>query len=172
MLQHCYLTSGCLSNLPLRGLTVQPRALAPGYLGPGSALQVAPDERCAPDCVCCLDVFLRLITSTANSLKLRPRTPLVRRFVLVLVVALVLDSLRAECWSTGVSEYCAFSELHPAAAGLEVLSGRFFLHDKPRTESFRPWAIIYNRFAVKSGNDIQARRIAAPCYAVTMTVTA
>jgi hypothetical protein len=88
MLQHCYLTSGCLSNLPLRGLTVQPRALAPGYLGPGSALQVAPDERCAPDCVCCLDVFLRLITSTANSLKLRPRTPLVRRFVLVLVVAL------------------------------------------------------------------------------------
>jgi hypothetical protein len=47
---------------------------------------------------------------------------LVRRFVLVLV----LDSLRAECWSTGVSEYCAFSELRPASAGLEVLSGRTY----------------------------------------------
>ena len=44
---------------------------------------------------------------------------LVRRFVLVLV----LDSLRAECWSIGVSEYCAFSELRPRS-GLEVLSGR------------------------------------------------
>ena len=48
---------------------------------------------------------------------------LVRRFVLVLVVVLVLDSLRAEFWSTGVSEYCAFSELRPRS-GLEVLSGR------------------------------------------------
>jgi hypothetical protein len=48
---------------------------------------------------------------------------LVRRFVLVLVVVLVFDSLRAECWSTGVSDYCAFSELRPRS-GLEVLSGR------------------------------------------------
>ena len=51
---------------------------------------------------------------------------LVRRFVLVLVLVLVLDSLRAECWSTGVSEYCAFSELHPRS-GLEVLSGHLLL---------------------------------------------
>jgi hypothetical protein len=61
--------------------------------------------------------------------------PLARRFVLVLVVVLVLDSLRAECWSTGVSEYCAFSELHPAAAGLEVLSGHLLLSTKPRVKT-------------------------------------
>jgi hypothetical protein len=54
----------------------------------------------------------------------RPDLPLVRRFVLVLVV--VLDSLRAECWSTGVSAYCTFSELRPRS-GLEVLSGLPFL---------------------------------------------
>jgi hypothetical protein len=52
---------------------------------------------------------------------------LVRRFVLVLVVVLVvvlvLESWRAECWSTGVSEYCANWELHPASAGLGLLSG-------------------------------------------------
>jgi hypothetical protein len=48
-------------------------------------------------------------------------------FVLVLVVVvLVLDSLRAECWSTGVSEYCAFSELR-LRSGLEVLSGLFLV---------------------------------------------
>jgi hypothetical protein len=33
---------------------------------------------------------------------------LTRRFVLVLV----LESGRAECWSVGVLEYCAKSELH------------------------------------------------------------
>jgi hypothetical protein len=47
----------------------------------------------------------------------------VRRFVLVLVVVLVLESWRAGCWSTGALESCALSELHPANAGLEVLSG-------------------------------------------------
>jgi hypothetical protein len=48
--------------------------------------------------------------------------PLLRRFVLVLV----LES-RSEGWSTGVSEGCACSELHPANAGLEVLSGHLLL---------------------------------------------
>jgi hypothetical protein len=43
----------------------------------------------------------------------------------VLVVVLVLESWRAEWWSTGVLEYCALSELHPARAGLKVFSGRF-----------------------------------------------
>jgi hypothetical protein len=65
---------------------------------------------------------------------------LVRRFVLVLV----LDSLWAECWSTGASEYCAFSELHPLS-GLEVLSGRVvnvnFLGLKPQAESLNPFGI-------------------------------
>jgi hypothetical protein len=43
---------------------------------------------------------------------------LTRRFkiVLVLVVVLVLDYLRTECWSTGVSAYCALSELHLTTA--------------------------------------------------------
>src|ERR1700726_4569898 len=60
---------------------------------------------------------------------------LVRRFVLVLVVVLVLESWRAECWSTGVSEYCAFSELYPANAGLGLLTGRFLGGRLPRAEA-------------------------------------
>jgi hypothetical protein len=35
----------------------------------------------------------------------------------------VLESWQAGCWSTGVLEYCPLSELHPASAGLEMLSG-------------------------------------------------
>ena len=88
---------------------------------------------------------------------------LVRRFVLVLVVptsltnrsgsrssksfvgqdfgelsraaVLVLESWRAECLSTGVSEYCAFSELYPANAGLGLLTGRFLGGRLPRAEA-------------------------------------
>ena len=40
----------------------------------------------------------------------RDRTPLVRRFVLVLGLVLVLDSGHAGYWSSGVLEYCASSE--------------------------------------------------------------
>jgi hypothetical protein len=92
---------------------------------------------------------------------------LTRRFVVVLV--LVLESGHAERWSTGVWEYCAKSELHPSAAGLEVLKARKtirlhlnrvwdlrtilpplrggpFLHPypglKPRAESFHPFGMI------------------------------
>jgi hypothetical protein len=39
-----------------------------------------------------------------------------RCFVLV-----VLENWRAECWITGVSECCAYFELHPVDTGLEVL---------------------------------------------------
>jgi hypothetical protein len=46
------------------------------------------------------------------------RCPLTRRFVLVLV----LESGHAERWSVGVLEYCAKSELHPATAGLKMLT--------------------------------------------------
>jgi hypothetical protein len=37
----------------------------------------------------------------------------------------------AGCWSTGVLEFCALSELEPANVGLEVLSGRCFLGPIP-----------------------------------------
>jgi hypothetical protein len=49
--------------------------------------------------------------------------PLVTRFVLVLVVVLVLESLR---WGVGVMEYCALPELQPASAGLGLLSGHVY----------------------------------------------
>jgi hypothetical protein len=42
---------------------------------------------------------------------------------LVLVVVLVLESGHAECWSSGVLEYCAESELHPRS-GFGMLKGR------------------------------------------------
>jgi hypothetical protein len=42
-----------------------------------------------------------------------------KRFVLVLV----LESGRTECWSVGVLEYCAKSELHPRS-GLGMLKAR------------------------------------------------
>src|SRR5258707_11412652 len=60
---------------------------------------------------------------------------------------LVLESWRAECLSTGppaslrealragVSEYCAFSELYPANAGLGLLTGRFLGGRLPRAEA-------------------------------------
>jgi hypothetical protein len=35
----------------------------------------------------------------------------------------VLESWRAVYWSTGVLEFCALSELHPANTGLQMLSG-------------------------------------------------
>jgi hypothetical protein len=50
-------------------------------------------------------------------------------------VLLVLESWRAEWWSTGVSEYCALSELHRARAGLKVLSGRILGARLPRAEA-------------------------------------
>ena len=40
---------------------------------------------------------------------------------IVLVLVLVLEKWG---WSIGAWEYCAKSELHPAAAGLDVLKGR------------------------------------------------
>jgi hypothetical protein len=55
-------------------------------------------------------------------------------------------------------------ELHPASAGLEVLSGRAL---GARYPGLKPWAIIYSRFAAKSdsllgfeaGKQILAARI-------------
>jgi hypothetical protein len=41
------------------------------------------------------------------------RQYLTRRFVLVLVLVVVLESGHAERWSVGVLEYCAQSEKHP-----------------------------------------------------------
>jgi hypothetical protein len=67
----------------------------------------------------------------------------VRRSAFVLVLVLVLESWRAECWSTGVSEYCAFSELYPTNVGLGLLTGRFPGGRLPRAEalgySIRPF---------------------------------
>ena len=78
--------------------------------------------------------------------KRTPRSPLVRRFVLVLVVVLVLESGHAECWSIGVLEYCTNLELHPASAGLGVLSGRLNYLPNP---GLKPWAMFCSRFAAK-----------------------
>ena len=85
--------------------------------------------------------------SNVPSGELHPRSGLkvlVRRFVLVLVVVLVLDSLRAECWSTGVSAYCTFSELRPRS-GLEVLSGRILRCALPRVKTL---GCSVSRFAI------------------------
>jgi hypothetical protein len=43
----------------------------------------------------------------------KKRPALTRRFVLVLVLVVVLESGHAERWSVGVLEYCAQSEKHP-----------------------------------------------------------
>jgi hypothetical protein len=94
-------------NLPRSGYAEQPRVLTLGQVASKGALKVAPDVR-------------RGGGITREQPKNTPRPPLVRRFVLVLI----LDSLRAECWSAGVSEYCAFSELR-RAAGWRCFQGGF-----------------------------------------------
>src|SRR5260370_42544622 len=79
----------------------------------------------------CIELNLR---ADSNSDALTRRLAFgVRRSAFVLV--LVLESWRAECWSTGVSEYCAFSELYPANAGLGLLTGRFLGGRLPRAEA-------------------------------------
>jgi hypothetical protein len=97
---------------------------------------------------------------------------LVRHIVLVLVVptslrtariahstksyvgqaVLVLDSVRteqwsvgvSECWSVGVLERCAKQGLHPACAGLKMLSGQTVLDDyqAPLAESLGRFGTI------------------------------
>ena len=44
-----------------------------------------------------------------------------------------------ECWSDGVMEYCAKSELHPASAGLELLSWHWVIPLPVR----RPWRQMF-----------------------------
>jgi hypothetical protein len=44
-------------------------------------------------------------------------------------------------------EYCADWELHPAPAGLGLLSGRVLGASYP---GLKPWAMICSRFAAKS----------------------
>jgi hypothetical protein len=97
-------------NLPRSGYTEQPRVSTLGQVASKGAPKVAPHVKRDGGII-------------REQPKGPPRPSPVRRFVLALVVVLVLDFLRAECWSTGVSEYCAFSELRPRS-GLEVLSGR------------------------------------------------
>ena len=69
------------------------------------------------------------IIATGTVLLARPNhaslVPLTRNIVLVLVVVLVLERV---CWWLLTLELylCAFSELHPANAGLRVLSGHVF----------------------------------------------
>jgi hypothetical protein len=68
-------------------------------------------------------------------------------FVLVLVVVLVLDSLRAECWSTGVSEYCAFSELRLRSGAFRAVPGSdLFPGVETQAQSFNPFGIVRERF--------------------------
>ena len=61
-----------------------------------------------------------------------------RRFILVLVLEFGERSV-------GVLEFRALSELHPATAGLGLLSGRVLGASYP---GLKPWAMIFNRFAV------------------------
>ena len=76
------------------------------------------------------------------------RSPLVRHIVLVLVVVLVLERFVVSYLRLELFLRAPF-ELHPAPAGLEMLSGRFNASPHP---GLKPWAILYNRFAVKSDN--------------------
>jgi hypothetical protein len=48
----------------------------------------------------------------------------------------------------GVPEYCALSELHPASAGLGMLSGRSRGVAHPGLK--KPWAILCDHFMVKN----------------------